>query len=188
MGTMVLVRQVTADDWELMRDTRLAALADAPSAFGSSYAREARFTEEQWRGRFSERSVAFFAHDDSADRGAASAALASTGPASTGPASTGPATALPAGLAGVYVQDSEADLVSMWVHPSARGLGVGEALVAAAAAWAKARGYPTLFLWVTESNAPARRLYDRLGFTLTGESQPLPSDPALPELRMSRVL
>lgn len=195
---MVLVRQVTADDWELMRDTRLAALADAPSAFGSSYAREAGFTEEQWRGRFSERSVAFFAHDDSADPGAASAALAASGPASTvpastgstttGPASTGPATALPAGLAGVYVQDSEADLVSMWVHPSARGLGVGEALVAAAAAWAKASGYDKLFLWVTESNAPARRLYERLGFTPTGESQPLPSDPSLPELRMSRAL
>lgn len=193
---MVLVRQVTADDWELMRDTRLAALADAPSAFGSSYAREARFTEEQWRDRFSERSVAFFAHDDSADPGAASASLAGTGlastPASTGPASTpastGPASALPAGLAGVYVQGSEADLVSMWVHPSARGLGVGEALVAAAAAWAKASGYDKLFLWVTESNAPARRLYDRLGFTLTGESQPLPSDPSLPELRMSRAL
>jgi len=194
MGAMILVREITGDDWALMRDVRLAALADAPSAFGSSFAREARFTEEQWRGRINERSLTFLAHDDSAKpAAAASTALAGAEPADRGPADQGPAgtrpdSALPAGLAGVYVEDGEADLVSMWVRPSARGLGAGEALVEAAAEWARARGYPTLFLWVTESNAPARRLYERLGFTLTGESQPLPSDPALPELRMSRTL
>jgi ribosomal protein S18 acetylase RimI-like enzyme len=94
---------------------------------------------------------------------------------------------VPAGLAGVYVEDGAADLVSMWVRPSARGLGVGEALVAAAAAWAKANGFGSLFLWVTESNAPARRLYERCGFSPTGESQPLPSDPGLTEIRMSRA-
>ena len=61
MGAMVLVRAVSPDDWETMRDIRLAALQEAPSAFGSTYAREAAFTEGQWRGRFSDRSVAFFA-------------------------------------------------------------------------------------------------------------------------------
>jgi ribosomal protein S18 acetylase RimI-like enzyme len=76
----------------------------------------------------------------------------------------------------------------MWVRPSARGLGVGEALVEAAAAWAKTRDFRSLSLWVTESNAPAVRLYERLGFTPTGERQPLPSDPALAEIRMSREL
>ena len=160
---MVLVREITADDWKLMRDVRLAALAEAPSAFGSTYAREADFTEERWRGRISERSVTFFAHEERAD-----AALA--------------------GLVGVYVEDGDAELVSMWVRPSARGLGVGAALVEAAAAWAKTRDFGALFLWVTESNAPAVRLYERLGFTPTGERQPLPSDPALAEIRMSREL
>lgn len=163
MDLMVLVREITADDWELMRDVRLAALAEAPYAFGSTYAREAAFTEERWRGRISERSVTFFAHEETAD-----AALA--------------------GLAGVYVEDGEPELVSMWVRPSARGLGVGEALVEAAAAWAKTRDFGALSLWVTESNVPAVRLYERSGFTPTGERQPLPSDPALPEIRMSREL
>lgn len=158
---MVLVREITADDWELMRDVRLAALAEAPSAFGSTYAREADFTEERWRGRISERSVTFFAHQETAD-------------------------ATPTGLAGVYVEDGAAELVSMWVRPSARGLGVGEALVEAAAAWAKTRDFGSLLLWVTESNAPAVRLYERLGFTPTGDRQPLPSDPALTVIRMSR--
>jgi ribosomal protein S18 acetylase RimI-like enzyme len=163
MDLMVLVREITADDWELMRDVRLTALAEAPYAFGSTYAQEADFTEERWRGRISERSVTFFAHEETAD-------------------------AAPAGLAGVYVEDGEPELVSMWVRPSARGLGVGDALVEAAAAWAKTRDYGSLSLWVTESNAPAVRLYERLGFGPTGERQPLPSDPALTEIRMSREI
>lgn len=163
MDLMVLVREITADDWELMRDIRLTALAEAPYAFGSTYAREAAFTEGGWRGRISERSVMFLAHEETGD-------------------------AAPAGLAGVYVEDGAAELVSMWVRPSARGLGVGEALVGAAASWAKTRDFGSLSLWVTESNAPAVRLYERLGFGPTGERQPLPSDPALAEIRMSREL
>ncbi|MGH3210614.1 MAG: GNAT family N-acetyltransferase [Trebonia sp.] len=180
---MIVVREITGDDWELMRDVRLAALAEAPSAFGSSHAREVAFTEAQWRGRISERSVTFFAHEDSGCAMPASTGSASTGSASTESASTGPL-----GLAGVYVEDGTANIVSMWVSPAARGLGAGAALVEAAASWAKARDFRSLLLWVTESNAPARRLYERCGFTPTGERQPLPSDPALPEIRMRRTL
>jgi GNAT superfamily N-acetyltransferase len=159
---MVLVREVKPDDWETLRDVRLAALQEAPSAFGSTYAREAAFTEEQWRGRINERSVTFFGYL--------------------------PDAAEPAGLAGVYVPDGVADVVSMWVRPSARGRAVGEALIEATADWAGARDHAELLLWVTESNAPARRLYERCGFALTGERQPLPSDPTLPEVRMRRPL
>jgi ribosomal protein S18 acetylase RimI-like enzyme len=39
---------------------------------------------------------------------------------------------------------------------------------------------------VTENNKPARGLYERCGFSPTGERQPLPSDPALMELAMAR--
>src|SRR6185437_1520999 len=163
MDGMVVVREVSADDWELMRDVRLAALAEAPAAFGSSYARESGFTEAQWRGRISDRSVTFFAFDEDDDT-------------------------TPGGLAGVYVEDGAADVVSMWVRPGFRGHGIGEALIEATASWAKSHSFPTLFLWVTESNAPARRLYERCGYTPTGESQPLPSDPSLSEIRMSRAL
>jgi GNAT superfamily N-acetyltransferase len=168
MNRMIVVREITQDDWEQLRDVRLAALAEAPAAFGSSYAREVAFTEEQWRGRINDRSVTFFARVDSAD--------------------AGPVDAAPAGLAGVYVDDGNANLVSMWVSPSARGLGVGKALIEAAVAWARARGFGALFLWVTESNTSARRLYDQCGFTPTGERQLLPSDPTLTEIWMSRAL
>jgi GNAT superfamily N-acetyltransferase len=164
MGGMavVRVRAVGADEWEALRDVRLAALKEAPSAFGSTYTREASFTEEQWRGRINARSATFFAN-----------AAEDTEPA---------------GLAGVYAEDGVADLVSMWIRPSARGQGAGAALIGAAADWAKARGHDALYLWVTEANASARKLYERCGFTPTGERQPLPSDPSLTEMRMRRPL
>jgi GNAT superfamily N-acetyltransferase len=155
---MVSVRAVADGDWQLMRDVRLAALRDAPDAFGSSYAREATFTEQQWRDRINRRSVTFFAYV-------------------TGIAE-------PAGLAGVYEEDGLAELVSMWVRPAARGRGVGEALVSAAVDWARDRRLGALYLWVTEANEGARRLYQRCGFTATEETQPLPSNPSLTEIRM----
>jgi GNAT superfamily N-acetyltransferase len=162
MGGMVVVRELVGDDWELLRDVRLAALSEAPYAFGSTYAREVAFGEEQWRGRILNRGVTFFGF------------LAGVPE--------------PAGVSGVFTAEGVADLVSMWVRPSARGHGVGETLIETAADWAKSRDYDTLYLWVTESNAPARRLYERCGFTPTGERQPLPSDPALGEIQLSRPL
>ena len=72
-------------------------------------------------------------------------------------------------------------------------------MVLAAAAWARrwwprssagpaTRTRPNVHLWVTETNTRARTLYERCGFALTGEQQPLPSDPILGEVAMSRTL
>jgi GNAT superfamily N-acetyltransferase len=163
MGGMVLVREVDSREWEALRDIRLAALREAPSAFGATYAREAPFTREQWLGRLEcSDAVTFFAWL--------------------------PELTEPAGLAGAIEEDGTVEVVSMWVRPGARGHGVGAALVGAAADWAKARDHEALYLWVTETNAAARLLYERCGFIPTGERQPLPSDPSLPEIRMRRPL
>lgn len=43
----VVVRTVEADAWQTMRDVRLAALHDAPHAFGSSYQRSFAVTGER---------------------------------------------------------------------------------------------------------------------------------------------
>ena len=174
MDGVVMTREVSPDDWETVRDVRLTALREAPDAFGSTYAREAAFTEERWRARFGPRSVTYLAY--LAD------AAGQADPADPADA------AEPAGIAGVLEEDGATELVSMWVRPSARGRRAGEALVAACAGWARARGHDELFLWVTESNASARRLYERCGFSATGERQPLPSDPSLAEIRMRRDL
>jgi ribosomal protein S18 acetylase RimI-like enzyme len=160
--TSVLVREVTSDDWETLRDVRLAALREAPTAFASTYAREAPFTEQQWRGQIGHGGASFLGYL--------------------------PGHPEPAGIGRVYESDGEAHMVSLWVRPSARGHAVGEALIDATVDWARARAFAALTLWVTESNAAARRLYERCDFALTGERQPLPSDPALPEVKMRRLL
>ncbi len=57
-------------------------------------------------------------------------------------------------------------------------------------------GFPThveawlrcLALEVTENNQAAVALYERCGFTETGESEPLPSNPTLRARRMVRQL
>ncbi|WP_280728165.1 GNAT family N-acetyltransferase [Kitasatospora sp. MAA4] len=54
------------------------------------------------------------------------------------------------------------------VHPAARGNGIGEALIEAACATARTRGARRVTLRVLGHNLPARRLYERCGFTVEG--------------------
>jgi GNAT superfamily N-acetyltransferase len=161
---MVLVRNAVAGDWQALRGIRLAALLDAPDAFGSTYAREAAFAEADWQRRI-------------ATGGTFLAYLPEVSASE------------PAGLAGGYQESpGTVELVSMYVRPPARGRGVGEALVASVIEWAGARDATSVHLWVTEVNKPARLLYERCGFTPTGERQLLPSNPALGEVGMARPL
>ena len=161
---MVLVREVTAGDVEAFRDIRLEALRDAPEAFGSTFAREVAFAEADWQRRIA-RGGNFLGYLPEASA------------------------TEPAGLIGGYQEDPHmVELVSMYVRPRARGRGVGEALIATVIDWAAARSAASVHLWVTETNKPARLLYERCGFALTAERQPLPSNPALDEVAMSRPL
>jgi GNAT superfamily N-acetyltransferase len=159
---MVLVRATALDDWQAMRDIRLEALRDAPDAFASTYARETAFEPAEWHRRAT-RDGSFLAFI--------------------------PELAAPAGLAGGFEQEpGVAELVSMFVRPQARGHGAGEALIDAVVAWAQTRSATSVHLWVSETNKPAIRLYERCGFTVTPERQPLPSNPALGEIGMTRPL
>jgi GNAT superfamily N-acetyltransferase len=159
---MILARATTLDDWQAMREIRLQALRDAPDAFASTYAREAAFEPAEWHRRAT-RDGSFLAFLPGGEL---------------------------AGLAGGFEEEpGVVELVSMFVRPQARGHGVGEALVDAVAAWAKDKGAASVHLWVTETNKPAIRLYERCGFTTTtAERQPLPSNPSLGELGMTRLL
>ena len=161
---MVLVREVTARDWEAFRDIRLEALRDAPEAFGSTFAREVVFAEADWQRRIARRgNFLGYLPEASATE--------------------------PAGLIGAFEEDPGVfELVSMYVRRRGRGRGVGEALIATVIDWATVRNAKSVHLWVTETNKPARLLYERCGFTLTAERQPLPSNPTLGEVAMSRPL
>ena len=158
---MVLVRATTITDWQALREIRLQALRDAPYAFASTQAREAAFAEDEWRRRAT-RDGSFLAF------------LPEVGPA---------------GLGGGYLAAPDtAELISMFVRPQARGRGVGEAIIDTVAEWARQKDAATMHLWVTETNKHARLLYERCGFTVTAERQPLPSSPSLAEIGMQRPI
>jgi len=161
---MVLVRETVADDWQALRDIRLEALRDAPTAFGSTYEQETERGEAHWRDRIA--------------RGGTFLAFVPEVSATE-----------PSGLIGGYQGDPvTVELVSMYVRPRARGRCVGEALVAAVIDWAGQRNAAAVRLWVTETNAPALALYERCGFALTGERQPVPFHPSIDEVAMIRRL
>jgi ribosomal protein S18 acetylase RimI-like enzyme len=95
------------------------------------------------------------------------------------------------GLCGAFLHEhdpSVAQIVAMWINAHYRGRRIGEKLLAAAADWSAQRGADQLVLDVTETNEPAMRLYKRAGFSETGRSEPLRSNPGLLTLRMSRLL
>lgn len=59
-------------------------------------------------------------------------------------------------------------MLAVGVHPEFRGLGLGRALLEVLIAWADAEGLIRLELYVRADNAPARALYERLGFVEEG--------------------
>jgi GNAT superfamily N-acetyltransferase len=156
----IVVRVLDVEDWPLYRAVRLAALADSPEAFLSTLSREESFATEVWRSRLKERNM-FLAEEDGA-------AL---------------------GLVGVLPRSPEpAEIVSMWVHPTARGRGVGDLLVRTALTWAYEQDVPEVRLWAAEGNRHAERLYERHGFRRTGIVQPIPDREGALEFSMSRSL
>ena len=56
------------------------------------------------------------------------------------------------------------------------------------AGWTREHGADVLNLHVTETNAPAITLYERLGFHATGETEPLPHTPSVRENHMACAL
>ena len=62
----------------------------------------------------------------------------------------------------------EPELRNLHVHATARGRGVGTAIVRAAEAAARAAGAAALSVGVADDNPRARELYERLGYVGTG--------------------
>jgi ribosomal-protein-alanine N-acetyltransferase len=75
----------------------------------------------------------------------------------------------------------EAEILTLAVRPAARRNGLGSRLVEAGRARATELGATRMFLEVAEDNAPARALYESLGFEAAGRRRryyPRPDGPA----------
>jgi GNAT superfamily N-acetyltransferase len=151
----VTVYEVPEEDWQIWRDLRLEALADAPYAFGETLAAVKERSEEDWRSWWH-------------------------GPGTIGPRFIALVDGAPAAMCSICFPEfhgTEPLLISMWASPEVRGRGVSRAMLDACVAYCARTGRPRLLLGVVEDNHSARRLYDRYGFTATGGSEPLFSDP-----------
>jgi ribosomal protein S18 acetylase RimI-like enzyme len=164
---MVKIHPITPAAAATFKAVRLRALRDSPSAFGSTYAREVLFSDEDWQRRAAqfhgERAIGFLAFDGDDPSGIVAAFLEEKDPA-------------------------EAHLISMWVAPTHRRRGIGRLLVNVVIEWAQSKAAQTLHLMVTSSNDLAVRFYERLGFVKTGKTKPYPNDPSLIEYEMARRL
>jgi ribosomal protein S18 acetylase RimI-like enzyme len=155
----VHVRRVTSDDADLVRTVRLAALAEAPRSFGSTYDREIDYPADRWTswveaGASGEAAVIFLAVDD--DGGGDAVGMV--------------------GVLADYPDTHEPTLWGIWASPRVRRRGLAGQLVEAAYTWAVSVGLDELRLWVAEDNPAAIALFRWHGFTPTGEREPLPSD------------
>ena len=165
-GTLVDVRRVAAEEWPAFKAVRLAALAESPAAFGSTLERELAFEDDIWQER-----ARIGSHSD--DR---AMFLAWSGDHAVGL------------VGGNRDDDGHVELVAMWVSPDVRGRAVGQRLVAAVLDFARATSTDRVELWVVTGNEPAQRLYESMGFAVTGDFQPLPNDPCKDEVRMRHPL
>jgi GNAT superfamily N-acetyltransferase len=156
------VRLLTPEDWQAYREIRLAMLQESPGAFGSRYADAVTFDEDTWRGRLTSCDHHLAELDGD-----------------------------PVGAAGLSVEQgpvAQADLIGMWVRPHARGRSVGALLVQAVLDRAAVLGCDRVRLEVVDGNAPARRLYERMGFVATGVVTAYPNAPDSTESEMVRLL
>jgi len=143
----------------MYRRVRLAALKEAPYAFGSTYEREVEAPEERWRRALKDR-TRFVAEVDGVVAGTVSGGDAESAGTSA--------------------------MTAMWVDPRFRKQGVGDLLVKTVVEWARKGGYSQMLLWVADRNDNAERLYVRNGFKRTGARQDL--RPGALEHEMARDL
>jgi ribosomal-protein-alanine N-acetyltransferase len=75
------------------------------------------------------------------------------------------------GFAVSRIAADEAEILSIAIAPGQRGRGLSRQLLLTHLGHLAGRGVRTVFLEVEENNQPARRLYDRAGFTIAGRRE-----------------
>jgi ribosomal protein S18 acetylase RimI-like enzyme len=160
------VRQLGANDWAVWRDLRLRSLADAPDAFCADFDAESARSETWWMDLVAStvahpRGALWCAEIDDEPVGIAFSRIDGGGVLHVG---------------------------SMWVAPEGRTAGIGRALVESMLAWGRSGGASSAELWVTVGNGHAELLYERTGFTDTGDRDELRPDSDLTIARLVKDL
>jgi len=144
------IERLGPSGWERVRALRLRALADAPEAFGTTFAQDDARPPEDWTARLADPHAAtFIATANGKDVGLV-----------TGREYEG--------------YDGAGGLFGMWVAPSQRSRGIARELVDAVVAWARDSGFNRLLLDVADANTAAIALYESKGFRATGVTGTLP--------------
>ncbi len=152
----VTVRVLRDDEWRLYRETRLAALRDAPQAFVARHDDEVAYEDSMWRLRMT-RARRFIA-----EQGDAAVGLV---------------------CLGLHDDDPEiGELFALWTAPAVRGGNVAHALVSAAAMRAAEDGRRVLYYWARSDDATAVGFASHFGFRPSAERRPAHvADGAAPE-------
>jgi ribosomal protein S18 acetylase RimI-like enzyme len=169
---VAVVRRVSADDTDLLKDVRLRALREAPYAFWETLADVENDPGEEWI----EWTASYAAPNTKA---AAFVALADEN------------TRQADGMAGGYLDPADETAVAVWgvwVDPRCRGEGIADDLLQAVEEWASLAGRPRLTLWVTTTSHPAIALYLRRGFRDTRRRREHVSDTTREEMFMEKRL
>lgn len=149
----VTIRLIAREQGPQLREVRLKALRDSPSAFLMTAAEAEQKPDEYWAemaalGAAAETWATFLAYNDDE----------------------------PIGMVTIG-NDPERlgvmGLVQMWVEPAYRGKSVGDGLVEAAVTGARGRS-DRVRLGVATDNPHAINLFERCGFVATGEEEPFP--------------
>ncbi|MEU8437177.1 N-acetyltransferase [Streptomyces sp. NPDC029216] len=173
-----VIRPVRADEWQKVKELRLAALRDpvASLAFLETLEQAAAKPDEFWQDRAA-----------GAAEGVHVAQIIAEAPDGQWD-----------GSVSVFIEDrgstdflervvdtDQAHVVGVFVRPEQRGSGLTDALFEAALEWVWQREEPTLErarLFVHEDNERAAGFYRRFGFRPSGLVIPKPDDPAAKEL------
>jgi ribosomal protein S18 acetylase RimI-like enzyme len=148
---LITIRPTTEDDWASLKAVRLAALLDAPAAFGVSYRNAAAITDEEWRARASGGHPAFWLAFQQGE--------------------------VVGMIGGAVSQAKRYNLIGMWVASHARGSGAAAQLVGAVKSHALGKGHHRVFLDVAPENLRAANFYQKQGFCFIDEYEPLASHP-----------
>lgn len=156
-----MIQRLEPSQWRTALRLRVDALTESPEAFGSTVSRERELGFEDWRARLTENAwfVAF--------EGDTAVGLA------CGIRTTPP---------------DELELTAMWIAPSHRGVGLGDALIGAVRDWASQEEALRLALSVGGTNDSAIRLYTRHGFTVVEATNTSGHPNREGDLRMHLVL